>query len=45
MRKREEIEKDGKRLDLLKLEVLLDIRDMLDKQAKIAKKNKNKKGE
>ncbi len=30
MRKREVIEKDGTRVDMLTLEVLLDIRDLLD---------------
>lgn len=34
MRKREAIEQDGKRVDLLSLEVLLDIRDLLKKQGK-----------
>jgi hypothetical protein len=42
MRKRAEIESDGKRIDLLKLEVLLDIRDLLIKQQK-QRKNTNKK--
>jgi hypothetical protein len=36
MRKRSEIEADGKRQDLLRLEVLLDIRDLLTKQKKQA---------
>ena len=34
MREREEIEKDGTRIDILQLEVLLDIREIL-KPAKI----------
>ena len=38
MRKREVIEKDGTRLEILQLEVLLDIRDLLKKL-----QNKNKK--
>jgi len=32
MRKRQEIEKDGKRTDILALEVLLDIREILRKK-------------
>ena len=40
MRKREQIETDGTRIDLLQLEVLLDIRDLLIKQIK--KKTKKK---
>ncbi len=34
MRPRKEIEKDGTRVDILSLEVLLDIRDLLTKQTK-----------
>lgn len=34
MRKREIVEQDGKRVDMLVLEVLLDIRDLLKKQVK-----------
>jgi len=34
MRKRQDIESDGKRVDLLTLEVLLDIRDLLVKKEK-----------
>ncbi len=37
MRTRKEIEKDGTRKDILMLEVLLDIRDLLKKQAKKTK--------
>ena len=40
MRKREEIEKDPKHYDQLSLEVLLDIRDLLTKQGKMAKPKK-----
>ena len=40
MRSKSEIEKDGKRVDMLQLEVLLDIRELLKKQAKRAKKIK-----
>ena len=40
MRKREVIEKDGTRLEILQLEVLLDIRSLLDKQRKLQKKTK-----
>ena len=39
MRDREAIEKDGKRTDLLILEVLLDIRELLKKQGKKTKKS------
>lgn len=39
MRKRSEIEKDGIRVDILSLEVLLDIRELLKKKV-----NKSKKG-
>lgn len=38
MRKRELIEKDGTRLEILMLEVLLDIRSLLEKQTKKEKK-------
>jgi hypothetical protein len=40
MRKRQEIEQDGSRADILSLEVLLDIRDFLNprKQKRISKK-------
>jgi len=38
MRKRKDIEKDGKLRELLILEVLLDIRDILIKQTKKKKK-------
>lgn len=34
MRKREVIEKDGTRVDILQLEVLLDLRDILKKKGK-----------
>jgi len=34
MRTRKEIEKDGTRVDMLSLEVLLDIRDLLKKREK-----------
>lgn len=37
MRTRQEIETDGKRVDLLTLELLLDIRDLLNKEKKIWK--------
>ena len=40
MRKREVIEKDGTRNDMLVLEVLLDIRELLKKQTKKTKKPK-----
>ena len=40
MRKREEIQKDGTRVDILILEVLLDIRDLLTKQPLDAIKKK-----
>ena len=42
MRSRKQIEKDGTKVDTLILEVLLDIRDLLVKQAK---KGKSKKSE
>jgi len=42
VRKREEIEKDGTRKDILALEVLLDIRDLLKKQAKKKKEIKKR---
>ena len=42
MRKREEIWIDGTRKDILTLEVLLDIREILVKQAKKARKAKRK---
>ncbi len=35
MRKKEEILNDGKRVELLLLEVLLDIRELLKKKSKI----------
>ena len=38
MRKRQEIEADGTRKDILMLEVLLDIRDLLIKESKKIKK-------
>ena len=38
MRKRSEVEQDGKRVELLTLEVLLDIRDILVKQNKKPRK-------
>jgi len=40
MRKRELIEKDGTRLEILQLEVLLDLRDLLKKNPKKNKKIK-----
>ena len=40
MRSRKEIEADGTRKDILTLEVLLDIRDLLQKQKKVTKKEK-----
>ncbi len=40
MRKRDVIEKDGTRLEILILEVLLDIRELLCKQSKREKKTK-----
>lgn len=40
MRSKSDIEKDGMRKDILQLEVLLDIRELLKKQAKKAKKTK-----
>jgi len=40
MRKRSEIEKDGTRVDILTLEVLLDIRDLLEKACKKPRKKK-----
>ena len=40
MRSRPDIEKDGTRKDMLQLEVLLDIRELLKKQAKRPKKPK-----
>ena len=45
MRKREEIEKDGTRIDILQLEVLLDLRQLLQelKRGKKIKKGENKK--
>jgi hypothetical protein len=43
MRKRAEIEQDGARADLLALEVLLDIRDLLNKQTKQKRTRKVKK--
>ena len=43
MRKREAIEKDGTRKDILIVEVLLDIRELIQKQAKRPKKNKEQK--
>ena len=41
MRKRELIEKDGARLEILQLEVLLDLRDLLKKQEKKQRKIKS----
>uniref|UniRef100_A0A6M3K8U1 Uncharacterized protein n=2 Tax=viral metagenome TaxID=1070528 RepID=A0A6M3K8U1_9ZZZZ len=41
MRSRKQIENDGTKVDTLSLEVLLDIRDLMVKQAKKEKKNKN----
>ena len=38
MRRKKEIESDGKRVDLLALEVLLDIRELLGKKIKKPKK-------
>ncbi len=43
MRKREVIEKDGSRKDILSLEVLLDIRDLLIKEQKKTRKPRVKK--
>ncbi len=49
MRKREVIEKDGVRVDILQLEVLLDIRELLNKtpepfnSEKVVKQELNKK--
>ena len=43
MRKREEIEKDGTRIDILQLEVLLDLREIL-KPAKIKEGTPKKRG-
>jgi len=45
MREREEIEKDGTRIDILQLEVLLDLRQLLQelKRGKKIKKGENKK--
>ena len=40
MRSRKEIESDGKRVDMLILEVLLDIRELLKKQLKAKKRQK-----
>ncbi len=40
MRKREDIERDGTRKDMLTLEVLLDIRDLLMKQEKLRQEDK-----
>lgn len=42
MRTRKAIEKDGSRMDILALEVLLDIRDLLSKQVKQLKKQNKK---
>lgn len=42
MRKRELVEKDGTRLEILQLEVLLDLRSLLEKLVK-SEKRKNKK--
>ena len=46
MREREEIEKDGTRIDILQLEVLLDIRQLLQglKPAKIKEGTPRKRG-
>lgn len=41
MRKRTEILKDGTRVDLLQLEVLLDMRDLMVKKGKAKKKERN----
>ena len=43
MREREEIEKDGTRIDILQLEVLLDLREIL-KPAKIKEGTLRKRG-
>ena len=40
MRPRTAIEKDGSRVDMLQLEVLLDIRELLEKQRKLLKGKK-----
>ena len=42
MRSRKQIENDGTKVDTLSLEVLLDIRDLLVKQAKKKKSKKEK---
>ena len=42
MRTKKQIENDGKRVDLLILEVLLDIRDMLKKDRKCKPKARSK---
>jgi len=39
MRSKTQITKDGTRIDILQLEVLLDIRDLLQKQSKKTKRN------
>ena len=46
MREREEIEKDGTRIDILQLEVLLDLRQLLQelKRAKIKEGTPKKRG-
>lgn len=44
MRKREQIEESGTRIDLLTLEVLLDLRDLLKKQTKTKRTKKVKNG-
>ena len=44
MRSRKEIEADGTRKDILTLEVLLDIRALLEKLTKSKKEKKNKGG-
>lgn len=41
MRSKKEIENDGQRKDILQLEVLLDIRELLKKQAKKKKSSKH----
>ena len=44
MREREEIEKDGTRIDILQLEVLLDIRQLLQGLNKIKQDTPKKRG-
>ncbi len=41
MRSKSDIEKDGTRKDMLQLEVLLDIRELLEKQRKLLKGKKS----